>query len=120
MKISTRAVDGVMILDLDGRITVGDDIAAFRQAIGGLVADGHRRVLLDLRHVPYIDSSGIGELVAALKNIRASGGDLKLLNLTPKVRTLLEITRLYSIFDVKENEAAAIHSFSLNATSERL
>lgn len=117
MKISSRAVDSVTILDLDGRITVGDDIVAFRQAIGGLVTDGRRQVLLNLRNVPYIDSSGIGELVAALKNIRASGGDLKLLNLTKKVRTLLEITRLYGLFDVKEDETAAVHSFSVSAGS---
>ncbi|HWR14790.1 MAG TPA: STAS domain-containing protein [Terriglobales bacterium] len=112
MKINFRAVDGVTILDMDGRITLGDDIAVFKSAIGGLVAQGYKMVLLNLREVPYIDSSGIGELVAAFTGLRKSGGELKLLNLTKKVRTLLEITRLYSVFDVREDETSAILSFS--------
>jgi anti-sigma B factor antagonist len=117
MKITSRAVDGITILDMDGRMTLGDDIAGFKNAIAGLVADGHKMVLLNLRDVPYVDSSGIGELVAAFTNLRNSGGELKLLNLTQKIRTLLQITRLYSVFDVKEDEASAILSFSATTTA---
>ncbi|HWR15462.1 MAG TPA: STAS domain-containing protein [Terriglobales bacterium] len=112
MKINSRDVDGITILDMEGRITLGEDIAALKQVIGGLIAAGRKLVLLNLRDVPYIDSSGIGELVTAFTKIRNSGGELKLLNLTSKVRTLLEITRLYAIFDIGDDEAAAIHSFS--------
>jgi anti-sigma B factor antagonist len=111
MKITSRAVGGITILDMEGRITVGDDITGFKNVIAGLVDDGHKMVLLNLRDVPYVDSSGIGELVAAFTNLRKSGGELKLLNLTKKVQTLLQITRLYSVFDVKEDEATAILSF---------
>src|SRR5690349_19886829 len=117
MKITPRAEDGITIVDLNGRITLGDDIAAFRNAMAILVAAGHKRVLLNLRDVPYIDSSGIGELVGAFTSIQRTGGELKLLNLTQKVRTLLQVTRLYSLFDVKEDEASAILSFSETATA---
>src|SRR6185369_8811551 len=117
MNIQTRAMNGVTILDIDGRITLGDDIAALKQSIGVVVAGGGKFVLLNLRDVPYIDSSGIGELVAAFTEIRDSGGELKLLNLTNKVRTLLQITRLYNVFDVKEDEATAIHSFPTAPTT---
>src|SRR3954470_12012783 len=112
MTITSRTVEGVTILDMEGRITLGDDIATFKNAIGALVVEGHKMVLLNLRNVPYVDSSGIGELVAAFTNVRKSGGELKLLNLTHKLRTLLEITRLYTVFDVKDDETAAIQSFS--------
>jgi anti-sigma B factor antagonist len=117
MTIHHRAVEGITILDMDGRMALGDDIAIFRKAISGLVGEGRKMVLLNLRDVPYMDSSGIGELVAAFTNIRNGGGELKLLNLTRKVRTLLEITKLYTLFDVKEDETAAIHSFSLDLPS---
>ena len=112
MKINSRAANQVTILDINGRIALGDDVVQLKQSIGGLIADGRKFVLLNLREVPYIDSSGIGELVSAFTKIRSSGGELKLLNLTPKVRTVLEVTRLYNIFDVREDEAAAIHSFT--------
>lgn len=112
MKINSRASNEVTILDINGRIVLGDEIAVFKQSISTLIDSGRKRVLLNLRDVPYIDSSGIGELVSAFTKIRNSGGELKLLNLAPKVRTLLEITRLYTVFDVKEDEAAAILSFS--------
>lgn len=112
MKIDSRLVDGITILDMDGRITLGEDTAAFRRAIGRLIADKRNMILLNLHAVPYIDSSGLGELVAAFTNVRDSGGELKLLNLSAKVRTLLEITRLLTIFDVKEDETVALRSFA--------
>lgn len=117
MKIDSRAVNGITIFDMNGRITLGEDTLAFRSAIGSLVAEGRKMILLNLHDVPYIDSSGLGELVAAFTRVRDSGGELKLLNLSPKIRTLLEITRLYTLFDVQDDETAAIKSFSVDATS---
>ncbi|HLH07173.1 MAG TPA: STAS domain-containing protein [Terriglobales bacterium] len=113
MTIDSRAVDGVTIFDLNGRITLGEDTVAFRSAIAGLIADGRKMVLLNLNGVPYIDSSGLGELVAAFTRVRDSGGKLKLLNLSPKIRTLMMITKLNSVFDVQEDETAAIQSFTV-------
>jgi len=119
MTIDLRMVDGITILDMNGRITLGEDTEAFRRAIGGLIADRQKMILLNLREVPYIDSSGLGELVAAFTNVRNSGGELKLLNLSAKVRTLLQITRLFTIFDVKDDETVALHSFAVSPTSPR-
>jgi anti-sigma B factor antagonist len=116
MKINSRASKEVTILDINGRIILGDDIALFKQSIGALIASGRKWILLNLREVPYIDSSGIGELVSAFTNIRNSGGELKLLNVAPKVRTVLEITKLYTVFDVREDEVAAIDSFTPDLT----
>jgi anti-sigma B factor antagonist len=113
MKIDSRAVDGITILDINGRITLGDDTAAFRRTIADLVTEGHKMVLLNLHQVPYIDSSGLGELVASFTRVRNSGGELKLLNLSTKIRTLLQVTKLYAVFDVQDDETAAIRSFSL-------
>jgi len=112
MKIHSRVVDGITILDMNGRITLGEDTSALRSAIAGLIADKRNTILLNMHAVPYIDSSGLGELVAAFTNVRNSGGELKLLNLSAKVRTLLEITRLLTFFDVKEDETVALHSFA--------
>jgi anti-sigma B factor antagonist len=117
MKINSRLVDGITILDLNGRIILGEDTAILRETIGGLVANGQKMILLNLGEVPYIDSSGIGELVTAFTNVRNAGGELKLLNLTTKVRTVLQITKLYTVFDIKDDEAAAIDSFLVTAVS---
>jgi len=114
MKIDSRAVDGISVLDINGRLTLGEDTAAFRRAIGELVADGHKKVLLNLHDVPYMDSSGLGELVASFTRIRNSGGELKLMNLSTKIRTLLQITKLYTLFDVQDDEASAIRAFSVS------
>jgi anti-sigma B factor antagonist len=112
MKASTRQVDGVTIVDLSGRITLGEGSVVLRDTIRDLIGKGDRRILLNLGDVTYIDSSGIGELVSAFTTVRNQGGELKLLNLTKKVHDLLQITKLYTVFDVKDDEAAAISSFS--------
>lgn len=117
VKIHSRPVDGITILDLNGRIILGEDTTVLRNTIGELVAKGRKMILLNLGEVPYIDSSGIGELVTAFTNVRNAGGELKLLNLTRKVRSVLEITKLYTVFDIKDDEAAAIHSFPVAAVS---
>ena len=112
MKVSTRQVDGVTILDLSGRITLGEGSVQLRDAVRELLAKGQKQILLNLGDVNYIDSSGIGELVSAYTTARNQGGELKLLNLTKKVHDLLQITKLYTVFDVKDDEASAVGSFS--------
>jgi anti-sigma B factor antagonist len=112
MKVSTRHIDGVTILDLSGRITLGEGSVQLRDAIRDLLAKGSKLILLNLADVNYIDSSGIGELVSAYTTVRNQGGELKLLNLTKKVHDLLQITKLYTVFDVKDDEATAIASFT--------
>jgi anti-sigma B factor antagonist len=111
MKVSTRLVDGIVILDLSGRITLGEGSVQLRDAIRDLVAQGQKNILLNLGDVNYIDSSGIGELVSAFTTVKNQGGQLKLLNLTKKVHDLLQITKLYTVFDIKDDEASAVGSF---------
>ena len=111
MKASQREVDGVTVIDLSGRITLGEGSVLLRDNIRDLIAKGTKKILLNLGDVTYIDSSGIGELVSAFTTVRNQGGELKLLNLTKKVHDLLQITKLYTVFDVKDDEAAAIGSF---------
>ena len=112
MKASTRQVDGVTIVDLSGRITLGEGSVVLRDSIKDLLGKGQKKILLNLGDVSYIDSSGIGELVSAFTSVRNQGGELKLLNLTKKVHDLLQITKLYTVFDVKDDEATAIGAFS--------
>ncbi|HYX68602.1 MAG TPA: STAS domain-containing protein [Terriglobales bacterium] len=111
MKASTRQVNGVTVVDLSGRITLGEGSVILRDTVRDLVGKGNKKILLNLGDVTYIDSSGIGELVSAFTTVRNQGGELKLLNLTKKVHDLLQITKLYTVFDVKDDEAAAVSSF---------
>jgi anti-sigma B factor antagonist len=111
MKVATRQVDGITVLDLSGRITLGEGSVTLRDAVHDALAKGSKRILLNLGDISYIDSSGIGELVSAYTTVRNQGGELKLLNLTKKVHDLLQITKLYTVFDVKDDEASAISSF---------
>ena len=112
MKVNSRQVNGVTILDLSGRITLGEGSVVLRDTIRDLVGKGNKQILLNLGDVTYIDSSGIGELVSAFTTVRNQGGDLKLLNLTKKVHDLLQITKLYTVFDIKEDEANAVQAFA--------
>ena len=112
MKIKTRQVDGVTIMDCSGRITLGEGSVQLRDAVRDLLSKGSKQILLNLGDVTYIDSSGIGELVSAFTTVRNQGGDLKLLNLNKKIHDLLQITKLYTVFDVKEDEASAVASFA--------
>ena len=111
MKASTRQLDGVTVVDLSGRITLGEGSVVLRDMVRDLISKGERKILLNLGDVTYIDSSGIGELVSAFTTVRNQGGELKLLKLTKKVHDLLQITKLYTVFDVKDDEAVAISSF---------
>src|ERR1700680_2501194 len=111
MKTSTRQVDGVTIVDCSGRITLGEGSVTIRDTVRDLLSKGQKKILLNLEEVSYIDSSGIGELVSAFTTVRNQGGDLKLLNLTKKVHDLLQITKLYTVFDVKDDAATAVNAF---------
>jgi len=109
---STRQSDGITIVDLSGRITLGEGSVAVRDTVHDLLSKGQKRILLNLGDVNYIDSSGLGELVSAFTAAKKQGGELKLLNLNKRVHDLLQITKLYTVFDVKEDEALAVSSFS--------
>jgi anti-sigma B factor antagonist len=111
MKVATRQVDGVTILDLSGRITLGEGSVTLRDAVHDVIAKGSKHIVLNLGDISYIDSSGIGELVSAFTSVKNSGGELKLLNLTKKVHDLLQITKLYTVFDIWDNEASAVSAF---------
>jgi anti-sigma B factor antagonist len=111
LNIKQRQAGDVTILDLDGEVRIGDSAAALRGAIRGLIAGGNQKILLNLAGVKYIDSSGIGELIANYTSVGRSGGQLKLLNLTDKVQDLLVITKLLTVFDVYEEESEALSSF---------
>jgi anti-sigma B factor antagonist len=111
LTIATRQVDGVVVLDLSGRITLGEGSVQLREAIRGLISKGEKNILLNLGDVNYIDSSGLGELVSAFTTAKNQQADVKLLNLTRKVHDLLQLTKLYTVFDIKDDEASAIASF---------
>ena len=112
MTASTRHVGGVTIVDLYGRIVLGEGSAGVRDLLRNLLKEGNKKILLNLRNVDYIDSSGLGELVSAFTSMRSQGGELKLLNLTRKVRVLLQITKLLTVFDITDDEATSVKSFS--------
>jgi anti-sigma B factor antagonist len=111
MKASIRQVEGVTIVDLSGRIKLGEGSSVLRDTVKDLLGKGQKNILLNLGDISYIDSSGIGELVSAFTSVRNQGGELKLLHLTKKVHDLLQITKLYTVFDVRDDEAAAISAF---------
>lgn len=108
---TTREIGEIAIVDFSGKITLGEGSAMLRQTIRGLVEKGHRKILINLYDVDYIDSSGIGELVSAFTTVRSASGELKLLNLTRRVHDILQITRLFTVFDVQSDEEAALTSF---------
>jgi anti-sigma B factor antagonist len=109
--VTNRQVGDVTVVDVAGRITLGEGASALRENIRNLVAQGNKKILLNLSEVSYIDSSGIGELVSAFTTVTNQGGSLKLLGLTKRVKDLLQITKLYTVFDVYESEPIAIRSF---------
>ena len=111
MKATIRQVDSVIVIDVSGRITLGEGCAQLRELIRDQLSKGNKQILLNLADVTYIDSSGIGELVSAFTAVSNQGGQLKLLNLTKKVHDLLQITKLYTVFDIHDDEAKAIASF---------
>ena len=111
MTINTREVAHVTIVDINGRIVLGDETGALRDTVRDLIAKGKKKIILNLAEVDYIDSSGVGELVGSFTTVRNSGGELKLLYLTQKVRDVLHVTKLYTVFDIKDDEFKAVRSF---------
>jgi anti-sigma B factor antagonist len=111
LEIKERQAGDVTVLDMDGKVTIGEGSVALRSAIRRLLEEGKKKILLNLAGVGYIDSSGIGELVSSFTAINKENGQLKLLNLTQKLQDLLAITKLLTVFDVYENEQEALSSF---------
>ncbi len=110
-KITVRHSSGVAIVDVNGRITLGEGSVGLRDAVLKELAADHKELLLNLAEVTYMDSSGLGELTSAYTSVRNRGGEIKLLNLTKKVDGLMQITKLATIFDISDDENAAIASF---------
>ena len=110
LSLKTRKVDDVVLLDLSGRLTIGEPVQLLRETIRGSVNSGTLKFVLNLGDVSYIDSSGLGELVSSYTSIRNKKGDVKLLNLTTKAKDLLQMTKLLTVFDCFEDEAKAISS----------
>ena len=112
VKLNTRQVGDVSVVDVAGRITLGEGSSALRDTLRDMVTKDRKKILLNLGDVSYIDSSGIGELVSGFTSVTNSGGQLKLLGLNKRVKDLLQITKLYTVFDVHEDESSAVRSFA--------
>ena len=112
MQIEERAVGDVVVLDLKGRITLGDGDQLLKDKVNSLVNQGHKGIVLNLAGVPYIDSAGLGEIVRTYTTVSRQGGSLKLLSLTKRITDLLSITKLLTVFETYDNEADAVRSFS--------
>ena len=111
LNIRERQAGDVTVLDMDGKITIGEGSVALRSAVRRLIEEGKKKILLNLSNVSYVDSSGIGELVSSFTTVQREGGQLKLLKLTQKIRDLLGITKLLTVFDTFDEEAQALNSF---------
>ena len=110
-KAATREIGGVTVIDMEGRITLGEGSALLRDLLRENLDAGHKKILMNLAGINYIDSTGLGELVSGYRLIKSEGGELKLLNLNKKVADLLQITKLYTVFDIHSQEAQAVASF---------
>src|SRR5215469_3676843 len=111
LKASTRQVGAVTIVDLSGQIKLGEGSSVLRDTVKDLLGKGQKKILVNLGDVNYIDSAGIGELVSAFTSSRNQGGELKLLHLTKKIHDVLQLTKLYTVFDVRDDEAEALAAF---------
>jgi anti-sigma B factor antagonist len=111
MKIVERQVKDVSILDLHGKILIGEGDEALRNAVARLVQTGKKKILLNLAEVPYVDSAGLGEVVRCYTTVKREGGSLKLVNLTKKIQDLLSITKLLTVFETYDSEEQAVSSF---------
>jgi len=115
MQISERAVGDVMVLDLRGKVTLGEGDELLKDKVNSLVNQGHRKIILNLADVPYIDSAGLGEIVRTYTTVSRQGGSLKLLNLTKRITDLLSITKLLTVFETFDSESDAVRSFPASA-----
>jgi anti-sigma B factor antagonist len=117
LKINVRESGKVVILDLNGRITIGEAVVSLRDTIKEHLDGGQKNILLNLAEVSYIDSSGLGQFVGSFATVTSRGGQLKLLNLQKRLQELMQITKLITVFETYTNEAAAVHSFGAAATA---
>jgi anti-sigma B factor antagonist len=115
LRITDRDVNGVSVLHLEGRLVLGDESNAFRERFKNLMAAGKKKIVLNLAGVTYIDSAGLGTLVATFNNARSQGATLKLANLGSKSKEVLQLARLMTFFDIFESDSAAVASFSASA-----
>jgi anti-sigma B factor antagonist len=111
LEIQERDREGITVLDLDGRLTVGDEVSRFREYMQKLIASHHNSIILNLEHVDYVDSTGLGALVMCYTTLQRDGGQVKLLNLSRRSIQLLVMTKLTTIFEVFDDEQNAINSF---------
>lgn len=117
LSVKTRKVDGIVVVDMSGRLTIGEPVLLLRETLRVQINDGTRQFILNLGDVSYIDSSGLGELVSAYTTVRNKQGDVKLLNLTAKAKDLLQMTKLLTVFDVYEDESKAVNALKSPKTS---
>ena len=115
MQISERTNGAVVVLDLKGKITLGEGDELLKDKVNSLVSQGHKKIVLNLADVPYIDSAGLGEIVRTYTTVSRQGGSLKLLNLTKRITDLLSITKLLTVFETFDSENEAVRSFSASA-----
>jgi len=111
MEIQERVLENVVVIDLNGKLTIGEGDELLREKINSLVLQGHTNLLLNLGEVPYVDSAGLGEIVRTFTTVKHQGGTLKLVNLTKRIKDLLTITKLLAVFDTYDSEAEAVGSF---------
>ena len=111
LKMTSREVDGVSVIGLAGRVVLGEESNALRETVKGLLAAGKKKIVLNMDNVTYIDSAGLGTLVASHHSARTQGASLKLSNLGSKFQEILQVTKLLTVFDTYDSEAAAIQSF---------
>jgi len=111
IRTSTRQVDGVTVVDISGRIVLGEESASLRDLIRDLLSQGRKQILLNLSAVDHIDSAGLGSLVGASASVRKQGGELKLVDLPDKIVDIMQITKLYTVFEILKDEAAGVKSF---------
>jgi anti-sigma B factor antagonist len=109
--MTDRDVNGITVLDIEGRIVLGEESNAFRERVKSLLAAGKKKIVLNMAQVSYIDSAGLGTLVATFHSARSQGATLKLVNLGAKFKEVLQVTKLMTVFDTYDNEAAAVQSF---------
>ena len=117
MKIGTRQADGITVIDVSGRIALGEGEVLLRETVDNLLAKGQKKLLLNLAELNYIDSSGIGSLVGVYTAVRKQGGELQLLKITNRVRNLLQITKLLTVFVISDNEDEAIRSLNVESAT---
>lgn len=115
--VTTKKIEEVMVLSISGRLILGESVSVLRQAVQDAIRSGHRKLLVNLAGTAYVDSSGLGELVSAFSVVSDIGGELKLVNVNKRVQDLLLVTKLYSVFDIHDDEAAALKSFSASTVA---